>query len=107
MLIPIVIPVPTVAGLRVAGVWAYSALRVVAIGAYLRGLTTGPFTIEIREGGGSGELIKTFTFNAAGMQQSAANELDFLIEADFGIRVDVAALGAGAQNCLVTVWVLI
>ena len=107
MLIPVTIPVPTIAGTRVAGVWAYSALRIQAIGAYLRALTTGPFTIEIREGGGTGTLIKAFTFNASGMLTTTTDEIDFFIEPEFGIRVDVTAVGTGAQNCLVTCWALL
>ena len=106
-LVPITIPVPTVLGAPVVRAYAYSQLQVVSAAANLRALTTGPFTIQIRQAGNGAPLIKEFTFDAAGPQATPANELAFFVEPELGIRVDVTAVGTGAQDCLVTLWCLV
>ncbi len=106
-LVPLTAPVPIILGTPVTRIWAYSTLRIVSIGANLRALTSGPFTIEIRQAGAGAPLIKSFTFNAAGPQASEANELNFVVPNDLGIRIDVVALGSGAADCLVTIWAFI
>lgn len=103
-LVALTAPVPIILGTPVTRIWAYTGLRIVSIGANLRALITGPFTIEIRQAGDGSPLIKTFTFNNTVPQATEPNEVDFTIPTDMGVRIDVTALGVGAADCLVTIW---
>lgn len=106
-LVPLTIPVPTVLGTPVVRAYAYSQLLIVSAAANLRALTTGPFTIQIRQAGNGAPLIKEFTFNSTAPQATLANELEFYVDPELGVRVDVTALGTGAQDCLVTLWAFV
>ena len=72
-----------------------------SISASLQALTTGPFTVEVRQGVGT--LVDTVTFNAAGTIDH--NDVDARFDSRFNVlRFDVTAIGTGAQNCYVTPW---
>lgn len=104
---PIIVPVPIALladAIRVplsSGV-VLQSVDILRAEGYLAALTSGPFTVEIREIR-DGSLIGTLTWNAAGFATTGPlnRVLDTLTS---GISIAPIGLGVGAQSCTVVLW---
>jgi hypothetical protein len=103
-LFPLTTPVPTLAGDNQVHLRMQNEIYLYSFSAYLRALTNGTFSVQLRRTLDN-LVIATFNWTNAGLLFINLDPI-FMFNAEEVLSFDVTSAGIGASGCQITAWML-